>query len=156
MAGRRSVGRLRPLRPADLEPLSRWLPQTAAELGCERLAGVDALQNAVRKKDLLALDEPGTGCVVSYESGAPEPEAASIRLLAVEPQRRRLGAGTRAVLALERRLRREVRRIYVAVPATTGLAFYFWLRLGYRPLTQREWPETPGQPPAAWLVRDLR
>ena len=156
MAGRKSVGRLRTLRPADLEPLSRWLPQIAAELGCERLAGVDALQNAVRKNDILVLDEHGTACVVSYESGAPEPEAASIQLLAVDPQRRRLGAGTRAVLALERRLRRAVRRIYVAVPASTGLAFYFWLRLGYRPLTQREWPVPPGRPPVAWLVRDLR
>ncbi len=54
-----------------------------------------------------------------------------------------------------KRLRRSSRRVYVLVPSKLGLALYFWLRLGYRPLTQREWPAGPESTPSVWMMRDL-
>ncbi len=94
--------------------------------------------------------------LLHYEAGAPDTRAARVHLLIVAPERRRLGIGGRAALALETRLSGEVERIYIAVPSDLGLAFYFWLRLGYRPLTQSDWPAPPERPPAVWMVRELR
>jgi hypothetical protein len=52
--------------------------------------------------------------------------------------------GGEAGLALERHLRHKlgVERVYAPVPDGRGLAVYFWLRLGFRPLTRSEapWP----------------
>jgi hypothetical protein len=80
---------------------------------------------------------------------------AQVRFLAVEPGRRRLGAGGRAALALERKLKRSARAIYVLIPEHLGLALYFWLRLGYRPLTQGDWPVAPDEGASTWMVREL-
>jgi len=74
----------------------------------------------------------------------------------VAPDRRRLGTGHRSALALETRLPASIRRVYVSIPARLGLALYFWLRLGYRPLTQRDWPAAPDDAPGVWMVRELR
>ncbi len=138
----------------DVATLLRWLPNVAHELGCDLWSNEQALQDAVATGDLHTLDEEEPPSAIAYELGSPQPDAALVRLLAVEPERRRLGAGTRTALALERLVSRDARRIYVAVPAKAGLAYYFWLRLGYRPLTQQEWP-TKLEEPSAWLVRAL-
>lgn len=144
--------RLRPLRTADVPSLAAWLPRAAADAGCDRWASDDALRAATGREGALADDQ----CFLAYETGLPQPETANIEFLAVAPDRRRLGIGSRAALALEERLRGSVTGIYVIVPAHLGLAFYFWLRLGYRPLTQAEWPARPEQGPAVWMLRALR
>jgi GNAT superfamily N-acetyltransferase len=151
MARQRSVA-LRPLRAGDIDRLAAWLPRAAAEAGCERWADAGALRDAGAR---VALAEDGHGeAFVEYESGRRGD--ATVRFLAVEPGRRRLGIGYRTVLALEERLAATAKRCYVAVPARLGLALYFWLRLGYRPLTQADWPRPPGEPPATWMARELR
>ncbi len=142
---------LRPLRTADLAALAAWLPRAADEIGCQRWASEAALRAAVGKKSALV----GPDCIVAFETGAPERDAARVGLLAVAPGRRRLGIGGRAALALEQRLVTSVARLYVVVPATLGLALYFWLRLGYRPLTQRDWPAPAEQAPSVWMLREL-
>ena len=154
MAGRRTLTtRLRSLREADIEPLSAWLPPAASEAGCERWAAADALRETVGRPDTLVSGKPGIESFVSYELAAPQRDAAQIVFLAVTPDRRRLGVGQRTVLALERRLTRSAARCFVLVPARLGLALYFWLRLGYRPLTQAA---SPAQREAGlWLVRQL-
>ena len=43
----------------------------------------------------------------------------------------------------------------VRVPATNGVALYFWLRLGYRPLASRSWPAPAGAQAGTWMVREL-
>jgi hypothetical protein len=44
-------------------------------------------------------------------------------------------------------------RVYAPAPEVHGIAMYFWIRLGYRPLMRGEWPcEHDG---VAWLVREL-
>lgn len=146
---------LRPLRATHVASLAQWLPAAALAAGCERWAAEDALRAAAGRETVLAIVGDGPIGLLEYEAASPEPDAAFVRLLLIEPERRRVGTGSRAALALERRLSRSARRLYVAVPAHMGLALYFWLRLGYRPLVQSEWPATPATP-SAWMVRELR
>jgi GNAT superfamily N-acetyltransferase len=143
---------LRPLRKGDFESLSSWLPDAAKAMGCERLADLGSLGNS---HDLLVAVDGEPAGVLQVETGAPTPDAALVRALLVAPERRRLGIGGRAALALERRLARKAKRIFVVAPSELGLALYFWLRLGYRPLTQAEWPARPERSPATWMVREL-
>ena len=147
--------KLRHIVERDLAALAEWLPRTAAELGCERWASEEALHSAVGRNGALIADEGAPLGVLDYQLRAPQRDSARVRLLAVRPDHRRLGVARRAALALEERLRESASRCYVLVPARLGLALYFWLRLGYRPLTQREQPAPPEEPPAVWVVRSL-
>ena len=50
-------------------------------------------------------------------------------------------------------------RVYAPVPEGRGLAVYFWLRLGFRPLSRAESPKSPlgltgDSKPGIWMVRD--
>lgn len=154
MAGQRTLSELRPLREADIAALS-WLPTVARDIGCDRWASEDDLLGAISASNVLAVVEHSPLGLLAYDTGTPHKNAARIRFLAVEPARRRLGVGSRAALALEVRLRSSTKDIYVTVPARLGLAFYFWLRLGYRPLTQKDWPARPEETPSVWMVRSL-
>jgi ribosomal protein S18 acetylase RimI-like enzyme len=143
------------LRASDVPSLATWLPDVATAIGCERWSTEHALRDAVGRDDVLLYHDAAGEAFISYALDAPKCNAAHIELLAVAADKRRLGIGGRAALALEKRLARSARQIYVAVPSTTGLALYFWLRLGYRPLTQREWPVAlVGS--ATWMERELR
>jgi GNAT superfamily N-acetyltransferase len=146
---------LRAVGKDDLASLAEWLPGTAAELGCARWADEDAIAEPRDGNRLLIAEQGVLEGFVEYQVGIPQRDAARIRLLAVRSDRRRLGIGSRAVLAVEERLRRTAARCFVLVPAKLGLAFYFWLRLGYRPLNQREWPASPEEREAVWMVRPL-
>jgi GNAT superfamily N-acetyltransferase len=124
-------------------------------MACDRWSSEDALRDALGRDDTLLYHDDAGEAFLAYELHTPKRDAARIDLLAVAADKRRLGIGSRAALALEKRLARPAKRIYVAVPARIGLALYFWLRLGYRPLTQGEWPQGPEDPPSAWMVREL-
>jgi ribosomal protein S18 acetylase RimI-like enzyme len=136
-----------------MSALEQWVPAVARAAGCGRWAQAAALQRrATNDHTLLYRDRSGLA-YVRYSTSTTGP-LAHIDFLAVAPEHRRLGIGSRAVLALERRLRRKVKQIVVGLPDHLGLAFYFWLRLGFRPLLQHEWPaESEGT--MAWLVREL-
>lgn len=91
----------------------------------------------------------------------PLPGAAAVSFLAVDPARRFRGLGGEAGLALEKHLRAalKVDKVFAPVPDGRGLAVYFWLRLGYRPLlhSQAPWPLAglSAEPrPGIWLVRE--
>ena len=155
MAEQHQLTPLRPLRQSDLESLA-WLPAVADDIGCEGWSTGNALRAAIDGDRALVPDLDAPEALVAYETGAPERRAARVRFLAVRPERRRLGIGGHTALALEERLAPSAERLYVLVPARIGLALYFWLRLGYRPLTQRDWPAPPEEPPAVWMVRSLR
>lgn len=93
--------------------------------------------------------------------GAPEPGAACIPLIAIAPPERFRGLGGEAGLALERRIvdRWAVGRVLAPIPEGRGLAVYFWLRLGYRPVIGAEAPWPPGglankAPRGIWMARD--
>lgn len=144
---------LRPIAEADLPALQAWLPETARAAGCERWSTLEALRDARARADVLIGE--GAESFLEYATNEPKRGAARVRLLAVPPDLRRLGTGHRSALALEARLPAPIKRVYVSIPPRLGLALYFWLRLGYRPLTQREWPAAPEDAPAVWMVREL-
>lgn len=86
---------------------------------------------------------------------------AAITFLAMQPERRFRGLGGEAGLAVEglARERLGVHRVFVGVPEGRGLAVYFWLRLGFRPLSAVESPDArlglgPESLPGIWMVRD--
>jgi GNAT superfamily N-acetyltransferase len=150
--------RLNALDSAAIEPMSAWLET--------------ALAPDWRLNDLIAQVKAGNGALISDLDGAPigaaiarlnEPAAheATIPLIAIDPARRFRGLGGEAGLALEQHLRRRhaIERFYAPVPDGRGLAVYFWLRLGYRPLLSSESPGaliglTAESRPGIWLVRD--
>lgn len=146
--------RLHSIRPADAERLATWLPGVAAEADWADWADPDALSRSVHDPQVLT-DESST-VFLAYELASPILSAARVDFLAVSPEERRLGIGGRTALALERRLRGKTKSVYTLVPASIGLALYFWLRLGYQPLTEREWPVTrESTEPSIWMKRDL-
>ena len=145
--------RLRSVRRADIKRLSSWLPAVAAETDCQPWASPQALADAKGSSGILTNDTGTT--FVAYQLGSPEVDAARVGFLAVAPGERRLGIGGQTALALERRLRDKAKRLYALVPSSLSLALYFWLRLGYRPLTKEQRPEPAANPPAVWMVRDL-
>jgi hypothetical protein len=79
---------------------------------------------------------------------------AIIGLIATPPEAARRGSGMQAAALLEDELRaRGVRTVYAPAHAVHGIAMYFWIRLGYRPLLRGDWPcEREG---VAWLMRRL-
>ena len=92
---------------------------------------------------------------------AREPGDATIVFLAMQPERRFRGLGGEAGLAVERLVRERTGalRIYAGVPEGRGLAVYFWLRLGFRPLSIAEAPKaalglTGETLPGIWMLRD--
>jgi ribosomal protein S18 acetylase RimI-like enzyme len=146
---------LRPLRRSDLGSLSAWVPVVAAAAGCERWSQGGALAEAVRDASVLVYGADEPEALVSFQVGEPAPGGARVEFLAAEPGRRRIGVGGRVALELEKRLARTARRLYVLVPGNLGLALYFWLRLGYRPLTGAERLPVEGGRVALWMARDL-
>ena len=144
---------LRPLRESDIEGLLSWLPDAARAAGCKAWSNAASVSTAIERDDVLVAGD--SGAFLHVECGEPQSGAARVRFLAVDPSQRRLGLGGRVALALEERLRGPAEKIYVTVPSDIGLALYFWLRLGYRPLTQQEWPARPKREPSVWMVRTI-
>lgn len=73
--------------------------------------------------------------------------------LAVDEAWRAYGFGGAAVPVIERAAARQgIASGRVLVPARNGIALYFWLRLGYRPITDPPW-EQPY--PGTWMRRDI-
>ena len=121
--------------------------------------------------DLEAVVGAGRGVLISDSDGAgigvavvlkdvPETGCATLPFLAIDPVRRFRGLGGEAGLALDAKLRGEgMAKVYAPVPDGRGLAVYFWLRLGFRPLTT---PESPGSlvglsdapVRGTWMLRD--
>ena len=80
--------------------------------------------------------------LLGVAQGSPTEDAATFVVIAIAPQQRGHAYGARALLAAERRLRREgVRDFYAVVPRSNGRGLYFLLRAGYSP--------SPGQPERA-------
>ena len=145
--------RLHSIRPIDAERLATWLPDVAADASCADWADPAALTNSLHDPQVLT-DDSSTA-FHAFELASPVQSAARVDFLAVSPEKRRLGIGGCTALALERRLRGKAKRVYTLVPASIGLGLYFWLRLGYKPLTQGEWPATPkSAAPSIWMKRE--
>jgi GNAT superfamily N-acetyltransferase len=122
-------------------------------------------------EDLRPSVEAGWAAVVSRPDGerlglaavrADEPArgAASVPFIGVDPRARFRGLGGEAGLAIDRHLRRSLGfgKVYAPVPEGRGLAVYFWLRLGFRPVLASRAPPMRGLSPerlsGIWLLRD--
>jgi len=109
---------LRPLLPHESDALHSWCPgyngpsgELVAVLAGEALVGA-----------------------IGYRDGEPAPDWCTFYLAVVRPERRGFGLGSEAVRAVEKSMAGPGQRHFRAlVPLSMGLAFYFWLRLGYRP-----------------------
>lgn len=148
--------RLSALDPAALEAMP-WLE---AALSPEWL--LEDLVTAAREHDgALISDADGApiGMAIVFPDW-PAPREATIAFLTIDPARRFRGLGGEAGIELERHLRAQgYERVFAPVPEGRGLAVYFWLRLGFRPLSVAESPQAPlgltaDAKPGIWMVRD--
>jgi len=126
--------------PGDID----GLPWLAAALSPEwEPADIEAPAGAGECVVIWRTDGAPIGLAVAV-AGQPNAGSACISLLAIEPAERFRGLGGEAALALEGRMLDSWRsRVVLApVPEGRGLAVYFWLRLGYRPLLRADapWP----------------
>ena len=147
---------LRAARTADVETLE-WLgaavsPEWVLD---DVIAHAEADECVLIKKGAAPI-----GVAVAVPD-APSNGFAAVPLIAVEPAERFRGLGGEAALALERRIAERWAPVTVLapVPEGRGLAVYFWLRAGYRPLTSAEspWPLTGlngSSAPGIWMARD--
>jgi hypothetical protein len=152
---------LRPLAAHDITWLDSWLAPVAASVDYDAVSGngpgASLLARAATERDLrprvIERDAEPVGLLV-YRLHAPRRRAATIELVATPAAEARRGAGMRAAALLEEELRSEgVTAIYAPAPAAHGIAMYFWVRLGYRPLMRPDWPcQRDG---VAWLLRDI-
>jgi len=137
---------LAPPAPDDHAWLDIWLPSVAARVGYDaaRLRGADAR--------IITHEGERVG-LIAYRTDRRR-KRATVELVATPPARARHGIGMRAAAALERELDDQgARTIFAPASAPHGIAVYFWIRLGYRPLFRDGWPcERPG---VIWLRRDL-
>jgi hypothetical protein len=137
---------LRPLRADDAEAIERWYDKAMCLAGSP-VPLEDALRAASRR-GAFALTagtspEPFGLAVVALDK--PEPGWATVTLLAIAGLEQR-DAAAGGVALLETRLRGEARDIRASMPLETGLALYFWLRLGYRPVASGG---------GLWMIREL-
>lgn len=146
---------LRSATSADIEPMT-WLE---AALGPE--AERADLQRAVEGGRAALISRAGEPVGVAVaEPGSPTKASASVPFIAVTPAARFRGLGGEAGLALDRHLRSTgYSRVFAPVPEGRGLAVYFWLRLGFRPLVAAEAPGpvrglSGREMPGIWLLRD--
>jgi GNAT superfamily N-acetyltransferase len=140
-----------------LEGMTPWLEAALApEWTLAELEAPVAAGNGVLISDR---DDAAIGVAVVLPN-APSAGCTTIPFLGVEPARRFRGLGGEAGLGLDRWLRdKGYEKVYAPVPDGRGLAVYFWLRLGFRPLTKPQWPGPLiglSQRPVRgiWMLRD--
>jgi GNAT superfamily N-acetyltransferase len=103
---------LRPLSPQEELKVREWCPHARGRM--------------------MALDMAGE--LVGAVGYLLEGGECQVTTVVVAPHRRGWGIGSEGVRALERELTAKGARLFWArVPLDAGLAFYLWLRLGYRP-----------------------
>ena len=150
--------RLSSLTPDAFGAMTGWLSAAVAPEW-----SIEDLRTAANAYDCVLVGDPagapiGLAVVIPNEH---EPGAATVPFLSIDPERRFRGLGGEAGLALERTLRRKlgVEKVYAPLHESRGLAVYFWLRLGFRPLSSASSPGpllglTEKSNPGIWMLRD--
>ena len=137
---------LSPPLERDIEAIARWYTKAVVLAGS--LAPLSELLDSTGRRRTLVLtdgtnQEPAGLILVALDD--PQPGWATVDLLATARQEERDVAAL-GVFLLEAHLQGEAIHVRAAVPADVGLAPYFWLTLGYRPVVF-------GQ--GLWMMRDL-
>jgi len=129
-----------------MEAIARWYAKAIVLAGSPILLS-DLLDSAGRRRALVLTDgtrqEPMGLIAVAVND--PEPGWATVALLAIARQEERDVAAL-GVALLEANLRGQASHIRAGVPPDVGLALYFWLRLGYRPVVSGK---------DLWMTSDL-
>lgn len=143
------------------EPL-RWLPEAYAALWGR--AGVEAapdtpsaLIETVRAHwpaASLSFVVLPAGEVCGFAAVERCPTGGTvIHALAVRRSDRNLGYGVEAVILIEAAAASG--RIHAPIPRGNGLAIYFWLRAGYRPVSVEDDGTLSRDPEHLWMMRDI-
>jgi hypothetical protein len=130
--------RLSLLKPEALAGMEAWLPGALSPEWTQ-----DDLQAALQTAMGVAIEDAAGEAIglAIVQLGVPQSGCASVPLIAIEPSRRFRGLGGEAGIVLDAHLRSAgYSRVYALVPDGRGLAVYFWLRLGFRPLRLMESP----------------
>jgi hypothetical protein len=142
---------LRRLRKSDASWIDTWLEPVAASVGFGASDATSLTADPSRTVAVITRRDRPVG-LIAYRLAARE--TAIIELVATPLAEPRSGAGMRAAALLEASLRRRaVRTIYAPVSEVHGIAMYFWIRLGYRPLLRDDWPRMCDR--VVWLRRDI-
>ncbi len=137
----------------DAAWLGEWLPAVAASVGYEGASTRVGRGKARATTRIIERDGERAGVLI-YRLHGPKRGAAIIELIATPPGYARRGSGMKAAALVEDDLyTRGVREIFAPAPAAHGIAMYFWIRLGYRPLERDAWP--CAREGVAWLVRSI-
>ena len=137
---------LSPPLERDIEAIARWYAKAIVLAGWP-VPLRDLLGSTDRRRTLVLTDGVNQAPIglMAVAVGDPNPGWATVNLLAIARQEGRDIAAL-GVALLEAHLQREASRIRAAVPLDVGLALYFWLRLGYRPVVSAE---------RLWMIRNL-
>ena len=150
---------LSPLDACDPPGEVAWLPEAWSAIDGRRfdtpapttVAGlIDAVKLRWHKARIDRIDiapDVFAGFIVWEET----PSEIVIRGLAIRRDRRDLGYGAEAVERLE--VSRPARRFSAAIPRSNGLAVYFWLRVGFRPIREDEDRERSHDQDCLWMLR---
>jgi hypothetical protein len=147
------------MRADDGAWLDTWLGASAASVGYDAIdtdepsrSLSEAIRGGLDARTIVA-DEP-VG-VITYRAHTGSAVDAIIEFVGIESSYARRGYGQAgAALLADELTAAGVRRIFAPAPEIHGIAMYFWIRLGYRPLLRDDWPCV--REGAAWLARDLR
>ena len=146
------------MRGEDGAWLDTWIGACAASVGYDTIdvnepsRSLAAAMGAGLRAQVIVADEPAG--VITYRVRTPSAADAIIEFVGVEPAYARRGHGQAAAAMLADDLKKgDTRRVFAPAPEMHGIAMYFWIRLGYRPLMRSEWP--CAREGIAWLVRDL-
>ena len=153
---------LRPFAPGDDAAVGPWLAEAVAAIDGSRTAAgmpsdVAGLEAYVCQRwpgalcAAVVVPALGVAGLLVWRAEAGERAATVILALAVRHDARNVGYGAEAVELLE--AANPDARFLAAVPRSNGLALYFWLRVGYRPLALAEDPVRTRDEVYLWLVR---
>lgn len=156
---------LRPLRPEDAPAVEPWLAEAVAAIdGVRPTAATPASLSAFREVaagrwpgaaiDVIIADRHGVNGLLVWRirsASSRAGPAVEIDALAIRAGLRNLGYGAEAVLCLE--AVHPSATMLAAVPRLNGLAIYFWLRMGYRPVRLDEEATLARDGERLWMVR---
>ena len=158
---------LRPFEHDDDTALRPWLGEAIAAVSGMRSTGattptdLDDFQGWMRARwpDAICMALISTRGVTGFLVWRPitaswpgrAAGATAIVALAVRRDARNLGYGAEAVELFEDVVKGDA--LLAPIPRSNGLAVYFWLRAGYRPVTAAEQADLVRDPEHLWMVR---
>jgi GNAT superfamily N-acetyltransferase len=158
--------RVRPVEPRDAAAVRPWLAEAVAAIQGRGVTPPEPDLTLDRLHDRWDSSAPrgvsaagvlGDGSIVGLAHVHQERDALLCTALTVRASERNLGYGQELVIAFEAAYGSGCAIAAAAVPRTNGLAIYFWLRAGYRPVHGRRFRNLSMlEAGPLWMLRALR